>query len=101
MATRRRRRKRGSNRVGMMGISATLVFVLIALLVQGKELEKRNELYKQKEAEIVKQIEEEKQRTEDIAELEKYTQTKEYIEKVAKDKLGLVNDNEILFKKEE
>ena len=37
--------------------------------------------------------------TEDeIKEYEKYTQTKQYIEEVAKDKLGLVHEGEILFK---
>ena len=35
-----------------------------------------------------------------LDEFEKYTQTKMYIEEVARDKLGLVYEGEILFKDE-
>ena len=34
-------------------------------------------------------------------ELETYTKTKKYAEEVAKDKFGLVYDNEIIFKEED
>ncbi len=44
------------------------------------------------------QIENENQRTEDISEMQEYMQSDEYLEKVAKDKLGLVKDGEIIFK---
>ena len=36
--------------------------------------------------------------TEDISEMQEYMQSDEYLEKVAKDKLGLVKDGEIIFK---
>ena len=36
-----------------------------------------------------------------MKELETYTKTKKYAEEVAKDKLGLVYDNEIIFKEED
>ena len=39
-------------------------------------------------------------REEEIAEYEKYTQTKKYVEEVAKEKLGLVYEGEIIFKDE-
>ncbi len=51
-------------------------------------------------AELESQIEAEKQRAEEIEEYKKYTQTRGYIEKVAKEKLGLVYDGEIVFKHE-
>ena len=38
------------------------------------------------------------QRTDDITALKEYMQTDEYIEKTAREKLGMVKDNEILFK---
>ena len=40
----------------------------------------------------------EQDRTEELAEFEKYTKTKKYAEEMAKKKLGLVHDNEIIFK---
>ena len=46
------------------------------------------------------QLKEEKERTEEIKEFEKYAGTDAYIEDVAKDKLGLIHKNEILFEPE-
>ena len=45
-------------------------------------------------------IDQEMQRTEELKELATYTKTKKYAEEVAKDKLGLVYENEIIFKDE-
>ena len=52
----------------------------------------------QRTSELEQQIENENQRTEDISEMQEYMQSDEYLEKVAKDKLGLVKDGEIIFK---
>ena len=46
------------------------------------------------------QILEEEERANEIEEYRKYTQTKGFVEEVAKDKLGLVYEGEILFKSE-
>ena len=46
------------------------------------------------------QLKEEKERTEEIKEFEEYAGTDAYIEDVAKDKLGLIHKNEILFEPE-
>ena len=43
-------------------------------------------------------IEQEEKRTEEIEELKKYVQTKKYAEEIAKERLGLVYEDEILFK---
>ena len=63
----------------------------------GAELQDKNaqitELEKEKKAE--------KQRTEEIEEYKEYVGTDEYVEDTARDKLGIVKENEILFKAEE
>ena len=41
------------------------------------------------------------QQKEEIAEYQEYTQTDEFVEDVAREKLGLVHDDEIVFIKEE
>ena len=46
------------------------------------------------------QIAEEKQRTGEIKEYEKYTQSKLFYEEIAKKILGLVHEDEIIFKEE-
>ena len=56
---------------------------------------------KQAEQALQEQIDAEEERAEQIEEYRKYTQTKKYVEEVAKDKLGLVNEGEIIYKPEE
>ena len=55
-------------------------------------------LFRSKEENLAKELEEEKERAEKLEEERIYVQTKEYIEKVAKEKLGLVKPDEILLK---
>ena len=62
-------------------------------------MKKANE-YQVKEATLQSQIEVEQLRSQEIAEFEKYTQTRKYIEDTARDKLGLVYPGEIIFKNE-
>ena len=40
----------------------------------------------------------EEARTKDIEDMQEYMQSDEYAEKIAKEKIGLVKDNEIIFK---
>ena len=50
------------------------------------------------EQQLLQQIDYETQRSEEIAEFERYTETRKYIEDTAKEKLGLVYPGEIIFK---
>ena len=47
------------------------------------------------------QIEAEEKKSEELEEYSKYVQTKKYAEEVAKEKLGLVYEDEIIFKAED
>ena len=66
-----------------------------------KRLKEKLANYKEKEATLTEQIEQEKQRAEEIEEFEKYTKTKKYIEDVAREKLGLVYEDEIIIQTED
>ena len=46
---------------------------------------------------LVEQIEEQERRSEEIEEYRKYTQTKQYVEDLAKERLGLVYKDEIIL----
>jgi len=61
-------------------------------------LRQKNEAYQLREEQLMAQLEEEHERTEEIEELKKYVQTKKYVEEVAKERLGLVYEDEVLFK---
>lgn len=98
----RRRKKRGrrGNRSAMLCITAVVAVLLVSLTIQSHSLMAKNAAYEEQEAKLEKQLEDEKQRTEEIDGLETYMQTDEYIEKIARDKLGLVYPDEILIKPE-
>lgn len=101
MARRAAYRKKRQNKFGMFLVTTVIVMMLIVVAVKSIELRQKLALYQEREQVLLEQIEEEERRSEEIAEYEKYTQTKKYIEEVAKDKLGLVNEGEIIFKNED
>lgn len=91
------RRKRNENRLGMtMAISAILM-ITVVVGINSLSLKQKQEKYAAREQELLMLIDEEEARTEELKELETYTKTKKYAEEVAKDKLGLVYENEIIF----
>ncbi len=74
--------------------------VVVFCVVAGTKinsLKKQSQELTEKEATLDKQIENEEQRTAELEELEKYMQTKKFMEEVAKEKLGLVYPDEILI----
>ena len=82
----------------MFLVSIAVVMLLVVVTFSGFKLQQK--LDQQKELALQEQIEAEEERAKEIEEYEKYTQTKKYIEEVARDKLGLVYEGEILFKDE-
>lgn len=96
MARRRYRRKQ--NKVGVFSISAVVLMLLLVVSLKSVELQAKNEQYIQKEEKLTKERDEELDRQVDLEEYAKYVQTKKFIEEIAKDKLGLVYQDEIIFK---
>lgn len=94
------KQRKGTNsiRQSVFGICVVLVLLISVVSVGSVNLYSKNKEYIAQEQELLDQIEEEKARTEEIAELEEYVGTSEYVEQVAKDKLGLVYEDEIIFK---
>ena len=100
MKKRRRRMSKG-NRLGMVLISFIVVVLLIVLLVQSQRLREQNAVYEAEKAELEQQIRDEEIRAEEIEKLEEYVDSTEYIEKVAREKLGLVYEDEVIYVPEE
>lgn len=82
----------------MLAVSAVIILLMAVVSANAVSLREKDRACQVQEAELKKQIEEEKERSAQIDELEEYVGTDEYVEEVAKDKLGLVNKNEIIFK---
>ena len=73
----------GYNYLGMAGIMVIALVLLGSLMLQSKTLERRRDYYDSKAT----------------AEKE-HMKTDEYVEEAAREKLGLVKDNEIVFQEE-
>lgn len=98
-ARRSKKQLRRHKRSVLIVISALLLLVGV-VSVNSISLHAKNKEYLAQTEELEKLIAEEEHRAEDIEEFEKYVQTDEYVEDVAKEKLGLAHKNEILFKAE-
>ncbi len=99
MATRARyKRRRVQNRAGI--VWASIVVLILVTVVSIKSiglLQKARELQAREES-LQEQIQYETERKDEIADFERYTETRKYIEDTAKEKLGLVYPGEIIFK---
>lgn len=93
-------RKENQNKISMFLVSVVVLMVVIVVAVGGTELRKKNAEQDEKIDALEIQIEAEKQRTEEIEGFGKYTQTKKFVEEVAKDKLGYVYEGEIVFQED-
>ena len=97
---RRRKRARVSreNKRAMVLITIVVILLFFVLLFESRRLYSRieaNEIHRQ---DLEKQIEEETRRTEEIEALREYMQSDDYMKQAAKDRLGLVEEGEIIFK---
>lgn len=94
----RKKKVRKKSRTTEFSIAVVLCCLVAVLTVKGISLQQKVNANASRLSRLDSQIEEEKQRTDDITALKEYMQTDEYIEKTAREKLGMVKDNEILFK---
>ncbi len=94
-------RKKRQNRLGMFLVTIAVLMLLLVVGFKSIELREKQRVYAEREAALEEQIAAEEQRTEEIEEFRKYTKTKKYAEEIAKDKLGLVYDGEIIFKEKQ
>ena len=95
---RRKVSKRRTQKRNVMLIFAAVLVLFLVLGINGYKLHQKNEELKRQEVELQEQIDEQTARSEEIDELEDYVGTDEYVEDVAKDKLGLVNEGETILK---
>lgn len=93
-------RKKMQNRFSMFLVMLVVVLLLVIVGVRGMQINARLESLKTQAAQVESQISKEQKRTEEIKEYEKYTQTKMFYEEIAKKILGLVYEDEIIFKEE-
>ena len=95
---KRQRRRYQNHMQSVLAICAVVLLLAVVVTVKGMAIKEKNKEYLAQQTELKQQIKAEKERTKEIDELDKYVGTDKYIEDVAKNTLGLVYDNEIIFK---
>ena len=95
------RRRKDDNRVGKLWISVILAAFVAVMSVQIVRVHEKDQEYAARQAELELQLESETDRKAELEEYEAYTRSQKYVEDVAKSKLGLAHDDEIIFKEVE
>lgn len=92
------KKKRPKRMLGIIILAVSVFFISLSFYYKKVELQKEYDslLEEKKRLEIL--IAEEEKRTSEIDEYRAYVQTKSYMEDVARDVLGLVYKNEVIFR---
>ena len=86
------------NLIGMLTITVIVCVLLGVICVKSSAMRRTIHENNAAISQLETQIEEETQRTDSIEKHGEYMQSDEYVAKIAREKLGLVNDGEIMFK---
>ena len=87
--------------MALIGITAVVLSLAVVVNIGASSLREKDLEYQAREISLEKEEAKEDARTARLEEYGIYVQTKQYVEKIAKEKLGLVKKDEILFKAEE
>ena len=86
------------NKRTMFFITAVVIMVCVALSFQIVKLYQKNKIYIAREESLKSQLENEEKRREELEKYEQYINSQDYVEDMAKTKLGLVYEDEIIFR---
>ena len=91
-------KRRAKRRGGTLSVSIIVIAFLVVMVVQVVQLKQKESTYAAQKAE---QYTKESERADEIESMQQYMQSDQYIEDIAKSKLGLAYDNEIIFKEKD
>ena len=95
------KKRRSQSRIAMISITFVVGLLFVGMMGKSVALESQLSSYNSQIDDLDRQIEEEEGRTTEIDDLKEYMKTDEYVEETAREKLGLVKENEIVFKEGE
>ena len=93
----RKKKRKKTHDPGTISIIVIVLIFLSVMSVQIYRLKQKEAIYAQREQNLLQQIADETQREQELEELNLYTKSMEYIKDMA-NKMGLVFENEIIFK---
>lgn len=92
------KKKRPKRMLGIVILAICVFFICLSFFIRKQELQKEYDALAQEKKRLEILIAEEEKRTAEIDEYRVYVQTDKYIEEVAREVLGLVYKNEVIFR---
>lgn len=90
-----------TTKLGMVLVVSCLILLAVVVLYKAQSLKAQKESLQVQAAELQEQLDSAKEDYKKLEEREKYMQTDEYVEDVARSQLGLIYPDEIVVKPEE
>ena len=94
----RKRAYRNEGAMAVLSVSAVIVCMAVIVNLKVSALEEKDKTYSSRLGVLEQELQSEQDRAQELEKNRLYVQTKQYIEEVAKEKLGLVNPDEIILK---
>ena len=91
-------RKKRQNKLSFICISLVALMLVTGLTVDGIKISKKIDAYEQEKQELDDMIAKEKTRQKSLKQLKVYVTTNEFKAETAESSIGVVRDNEILFR---
>ena len=102
MADRNRKKRSRKNpyrtSMGMLLVTVVVLSFLCVMSIHMHTLQSIDRRYEVQENELSQEIQSEEKRSEELEESKAYVQTRQYVEQIAREKLGLVNPDETVVK---
>lgn len=95
------KKRKSQSKTAMISITFVVGILFLGMMGKSLNLQKQLSSYDSQISDLDRQIEDEEGRTTEIDDLKEYMETDEYAEETAREKLGLVKENEIVFKEGE
>lgn len=92
------RYRKKKNKSGRRSIVCIILLFLVVMSFQIMRLKDKDQEYVARELELTEQLEEETERRDRLSDYEEYIGSQKYVEDTARSKLGLVYDDEVIFK---
>ena len=93
--------RRYKRKTGVGYIAFIVLCICFVFFIGKRNLEQKKKEHLLKEEELTTLIKKEEERELELNNLEAYVQTKKYVEDIARGKLGLVYEDEIIFETED
>lgn len=101
MAKKKKSTRRDDNRVGKICIGIILIVFVAVMSVQINKVYQKDQEKIAQEQELREQLQHELDRQEELKEYQEYIESTEYVEDIAESKLGLLYEDQIIFREDE